>query len=600
MRGGLLLVMALPTVMASGLAQGQESLMTARFTDNNAVLSNPGMGWVFHHYDDALEAYGAPYGPGYVADDFPGCTVAYLRLPWSVLEPAEGQYRWSVLDAVIQRYAAAGKRFALRFTAFEGTPHQGTPEWVRAAGVQGYEVSADGRSAWEPDYEDPIFLAKLEAFLRAAGARYDGSPHLAFVDVGTFGIWGEAHPIARKYGMSMFRRHVDLHRAAFPTAQLVVNDDADRWVGDEGQPTPLEYARSVGATFRDDSILVHEDPQVFKTADLAQPFWPERPVILEMGHYWYITPRPALLEHFDRYLQDVEAYHASYVSIHGPPEQILRDHPEVVAGINRRLGYRLNLDEAAWTPTVTSSGQLTVRAAWRNVGVAPCLPGGYTTYWLVDGEGRTLACLVDESLNLRDLPVAAPGAAEAVTHEATLPLPYDLTAGELELRVSVGDRDGTPRLALPLDSDDGQRRYPVGKVRVEGEYDVQPGVLRQEDGQVVISVTWTVRNVLPGGVLSYCDLRTGGQIAVTGPSLRAGEITTPGTYEDEFRLTLPEGQGDREYAVIAGLVHDMLFAFGNARQYGSLLPERDSGSRWTELGMLRVTAGGEISFETLP
>ena len=49
------------------------------FADNGAVLENPGMGWVFHHYDNALETYGPPLGPGYVAADFPGCTVVYLR-----------------------------------------------------------------------------------------------------------------------------------------------------------------------------------------------------------------------------------------------------------------------------------------------------------------------------------------------------------------------------------------------------------------------------------------------------------------------------------------------------------------------------------------
>jgi hypothetical protein len=33
-----------------------------------------------------------------------------------------------------------------------------------------------------------------------------------------------------------------------------------------------------------------------------------------------------------------------------------------------------------------------------------------------------------------------------------------------KLFVSVGQRDGTPQLALPLPADDGQRRYPIGTV----------------------------------------------------------------------------------------------------------------------------------------
>ncbi len=36
--------------------------------------------------------------------------------------------------------------------------------------------------------------------------------------------------------------------------------------------------------------------------------------------------------------------------------------------------------------------------------------------------------------------------------------------GEYALYVSVGLRDGTPKLALPLSGDDGQRRYKLGQV----------------------------------------------------------------------------------------------------------------------------------------
>lgn len=150
------------------------------------------MRWVFHHYDNSIEGYGPPLGPGYDGREFPGLTVAYLWLAWPHLEPEEGQFRWAVLDAPIQRYRAAGKRFAFRFTVFEADPNQGTPEWVRRAGARGRMGSPFGASVWEPDYDDPVLLKKLQAFLAAAGQRYGGNPDLAFVDVGTLGVWGEA------------------------------------------------------------------------------------------------------------------------------------------------------------------------------------------------------------------------------------------------------------------------------------------------------------------------------------------------------------------------------------------------------------------------
>jgi hypothetical protein len=51
----------------------------------------------------------------------------------------------------------------------------------------------------------------------------------------------------------------------------------------------------------------------------------------------------------------------------------------------------------------------------------------------------------------------------------------ELTAGQIapvtrpgtnDVFISVGLRDGTPRIALPLSGDDGQRRYRLGEIRL--------------------------------------------------------------------------------------------------------------------------------------
>ena len=142
---------------------------------------------------------------------------------WSYLEPQEGQFNWSVVDTVAQRYIAAGKKIAFRITCYEGADDQpyATPKWVRDAGAKGYDLG----KCWEPDYDDPIYMAKLEQFLAAFGARYDGNPNVAFVDVGTLGIWGEGHPIGREYPFATVKRHMDLHRKYFPHTLLAAGDD---------------------------------------------------------------------------------------------------------------------------------------------------------------------------------------------------------------------------------------------------------------------------------------------------------------------------------------------------------------------------------------
>ena len=45
--------------------------------------------------------------------------------------------------------------------------------------------------------------------------------------------------------------------------------------------------------------------------------------------------------------------------------------------------------------------------------------------------------------------------------------PESAKPGNYDLFISVGTRDGTPQIALPITSDDGQRRYLLGKVTLE-------------------------------------------------------------------------------------------------------------------------------------
>ncbi|BCM89017.1 hypothetical protein IAD21_00859 [Abditibacteriota bacterium] len=435
-----------------------------RPVDNGTALENPDMGWVFHHYDNSIGGYGPPLGSAYDGHEFPGLTVAYLRLAWSHLEPKEGRFNWSILDTPIQRYGAAGKKFAFRFTVFEGDPKQGTPEWVRASGARGTMVKTYGVESWEPDYDDPIFLGHLKRFLDEVGKRYGSNPNLAFVDVGTLGIWGEGHPIARNYGLATLRRHIELHQQAFPNVLLVGNDDWATWFHDEGKSktAALDMARELGLTFRDDSLCVYPDPKTNYSAPLAQPFWPLHPVILEMGHYAMARENNAWGDG-SRYLQAVEDYHGSYISIHANPIEFLKENADLVRRINLRLGYRLNLVWAAWQKGARHDSELVVGYSWRNAGVAPYLKDRYMTWSLFDTEGNLCATLIDDRFNMN---LVEPGG-KLIPIQHALTLPPGLKSGEYEIRVSVGDLDGTPRLQLPLDGDDGHHRYRLGKVTLD-------------------------------------------------------------------------------------------------------------------------------------
>ena len=125
-----------------------------------------------HFYSNEPTNYGSKLAPSDTVDDFPGLSTVYLRLPWAYLEPEEGRFEWSVFDTPAQRWIAKGKRIALRVTCSENWMRFATPEWVKNAGAKGYfydfgKGRAENGATWDPDFGDPIFLAKLDRFLTA-------------------------------------------------------------------------------------------------------------------------------------------------------------------------------------------------------------------------------------------------------------------------------------------------------------------------------------------------------------------------------------------------------------------------------------------------
>ncbi len=101
-----------------------------------------------------------------------------LRQGWSELEPSEGVYNWTYLDAQLSRVQAAGKRISLRI----GTGGNNIPAWmmnaVHSAGGNTFTFTdADGKHTI-PVFWDATFLAKKQAMIQAVGARYSGNPAL--------------------------------------------------------------------------------------------------------------------------------------------------------------------------------------------------------------------------------------------------------------------------------------------------------------------------------------------------------------------------------------------------------------------------------------
>ena len=478
------------------------------------ALINPGMGWICFYYSNRLWAYGTLEEPGDTLDWFPGCSTVYFRLPWCLLEPEEGKFRWDLIDSLANPWIEKGRKIALRITASENRYVYATPEWVKNAGAKGVfytypqkSAGSDASSAeelkkrpqlWDPKFDDPVFLEKLDHFLEAMAKRYNGNPDVAFIDIGSFGLWGEGHTgfsskLSKEDTERIVKKHIDLYTKHFPDTLLAVSDDVVSSQKPNESFPATDYAFSKGVTLRDDSILVQKSPKHWHHSKMAQKFWPTLPVIIEHEHYDLTLPRGTWDK--ELLLRSVEEYHASYMSIHGWPKPYYQDNHDIIDRINRRLGYRLELREISYPKTIALDTPFDVAMKWANAGVAPCLPNGYVTVTLKNQEGNIVWSGTDERFQVKTLPVAEPGKAPEIPVTATLrcgivtPIPVmndgvivqlkrfgkyppfsenvpTVKPGVYSLYISVGRMDGKPVIALPLKENDGARRYKIGEITV--------------------------------------------------------------------------------------------------------------------------------------
>jgi len=463
--------------------------------DAARVLINPHKGW-YHHFPDN---HPNKYQIARDADllEFPGMDHLYIRLAWAYLEPKEGQFDWAVIDRLIEKWTPHGLGIAFRISCKETSTDRieqqfATPRWVMEAGAKGgyYRMGkATGPdSPWEVDYGDPIFVAKLDQFLAAFAARYEGQPWLRYVDIGSIGDWGEGHTWAgsrKTLSFAVRKLHVDLYLKHFKRAQLVISDDYVHALDDLTERERMHrYILTNGISYRDDSIMVdgnfsHSgDHFTVRSPEFFADAYQLTPTVLELEHYgkvkslgnWEAKPDSASFKFGkgktgpDFFRGALELLHATYIGYHGDAREWLTDNPELTKELMNRCGYWLFPKSIELPEKFVAGSTMPLTLTMENRGVAP----PYAPYELRvklsragDRVVRPLATGCKSWL---------PGALVASRFEITLPSDlkpddYDLAIGlfaltggkerpvEFALKASVRDPEGYYKLAsVPVDA----------------------------------------------------------------------------------------------------------------------------------------------------
>lgn len=414
--------------------------------DELKVCKSPHKGWYFHYYDQNLVNYSGKLAPDDFLLDFPGLNHVYFRLGWSFLEPEEGRYNWELFDSIIEKWRKHGYNFAFRVTCKETDRDQifATPEWVKDAGAKGTFIPNrwNGKWAnWEPDYSDPVFLEKLENFHRAFAEHYGGKPWVEYIDIGSYGDWGEGHTVwssKRDWPLEVLKKHVELHQRCYKDNVLFINDDhiGCRYSDPASWKKFLDYFAKEGLAFRDDSVCVNMYAGSFGYSTLRYPeffeaFWRAQPVDLECEHYHSI--RETTWQHGFPFAAAVEEAHATYISFQGFPREWLEENRHIAERLANRCGYWYFINAVELPEEVCKGSYANIRLEWKNSGVAPA----YNRYRLAlmlqnkgNPEEKHLQ-IIEDSGNLKWMPGAEYIEAYGVD------VPDTLTPGLYSLRVAM-------------------------------------------------------------------------------------------------------------------------------------------------------------------
>ena len=427
-----------------------EELITVRPAVDDALLINPGKGWV---------QYGKPsdhYTPTMI-----GC--GYARFDWAVLEPEEGAYVWAPVDEALARFKTYGKKTIIG--VMNASVHSGvycTPKWVFDAGAESIEYDNPYKKTprqispknWQ---SDQVFQTKMQHFIAAFGARYAGHPDVAAVDIRSYGNWGEGHLGGIPNQQALVPATPDVLRDAYITPYLKAFPAT--WLllpwGRGDYDGIYDWATAQGRVgMRRDGILSQWSPngkeclRSLGHAPAAFEFcWNYRET--KANGWW----RPEVLIH------SIRTGRPTYIQWY---DDLYEENQDLCRTIGNLVGYHFVVAEATYPARVKAGGTMSISFSWRNDGVAPCYEPAVAAVVLLDPADRVVARQTLDGVDLRTWKPEE-------TTKFTRPVPFPVVpAGDYRLAVGVlgKEADSAPTFRIGNQGRTAEGWYVLGGVQV--------------------------------------------------------------------------------------------------------------------------------------
>jgi hypothetical protein len=467
-----------------------------RETDEPLVNPDCGWGlWAGPRFFDS-RPFTLAYNTTGFGDDAPLFSWVLIDWMWADLEPQEGRFHWTELDATLDYWKARHKQFLVRLwvtsdPGWAGAPgNKACPDWLWARGVAYQEYRGEGHALQrQPDYCAPSYeagyLPRLRRFLTAYRDRYGqpGGPIMMNQVMG-FGDWGEWHTLWSHYPWPnrdakrrVLARLVEIYLDVFASdrragASVPELSIAQVYDDDCGGDTPLDeairrqaldVALTHGLTFSRHGFI---DGMSGWPNDFILKFWKQSPMLAEANWSYEQVKRDqnhgTMTEFIDAFIKFHSTYTHMYLHADSYRQALAEDRGEFERALKPGgVGYRLVLSSASWETPRRPGDTLTLRQEWLNRNASWCVHPYRLKVYLLDRAEKEVWSGVDRSFDPRSW---VRGTTYAVASGFTLP--RKLKPGTYDLRLALVDEAGTPRVRLGIAGADPAGRYPLGSVTV--------------------------------------------------------------------------------------------------------------------------------------
>jgi len=444
---------------------GKEILVRPKPIDD--VLSNPFKGFL-------------AYADTFYADPVIPQTLVYDEVTWAELEPkAPGRIEWEALERDWDRHLKLGRKIGFRFhTATPGHAQKvNIPDWLVKRGVGLGDYLIDGDTGKAPDWDHPIFLKEHDRIIAAMGKRYNKDPRVAWIDVGSYGLWGEWHvwaeegvPEAQKNKKlaateATKKRILDAYIKAFPDKRMVIAFDDE---------FATKYLTTRGGGIRDDCLGKEEENNWYleSMTKISPKLIDEHYKMAIITGEFCGSEQGALdgiMKRWDLNFSFIQKTHWSWIGPAGG--DLVMSEGDVLKRakiLHKKLGYRFRFSEFRYPDKIKVKGNLKLKAKVVNEGVAPFYYP-WPTAIAFKRVSRRVSHLHYE-MKVKDPEWDCrnwlPGEHDLVLN-ISLPPESKLGPGAYDVFISILDPStGKPGVNLAMTGRDSEGRYKIGRVRV--------------------------------------------------------------------------------------------------------------------------------------